>query len=168
MITPLATKIRGAFSIFRRHSNRKVRCFVSEPGLAGHPPFLVKDRACGREFRGAELHNCHCLHVPAYDDREPVLRGGGYDVSRINRYKLSKTSRGYAHEIFGFRTHKPEVNIVVVRDVEEMKGEKPYPQLKWRRTCMTLPSNSPLLQHWPFIRGHSVGANQLERDASAA
>jgi hypothetical protein len=37
---------------------------------------------------------------------------------------------GYAHEIFGFRTHKPEVNIVVVRDVEEMKGEKPSPQLK--------------------------------------
>jgi hypothetical protein len=34
-------------------------------------------------------------------------------------------ARGYAppHEIYGFRTHKPEVNIVVVRDVEEMNGE---------------------------------------------
>jgi hypothetical protein len=31
---------------------------------------------------------------------------------------------GYApaHEIFGFRTHKPEVNIVVVCDVEEMNA----------------------------------------------
>jgi hypothetical protein len=56
-----------------------------------------------------------------------------------NRNRAPRGKR--PHEIFGFRTHNSMVSIMVVRDVEDMNGEKPSPQLKWRRTCITLPTN---------------------------
>jgi hypothetical protein len=71
-------------------------------------------------------------------------------------FRISPLSR-LSHEIFGFRTHSPSVNIVVFPDVEQTNSQKPSVQLNGRPTCTTLPTNSPLLQHW---RCHSRAPRQ--------
>ena len=61
-----------------------------------------------------------------------------------------------SHEICGFRTHKSEVNIVVVRGVKEVNGETLPPPLTWRR-----PASMLLVAHVRWSRKPSIGTCAL-------